>query len=393
MNPACAALLAALREPAAMAGFDADAWDRVVRQAAAAGVLGRLGALARETGIDEALPAPVWRHMQALLTVAGQQQRAVRWELVQLSRTLADLAGPVLLLKGAAYAAADLPPAAGRLFADIDLLVPKSQIDAAEAALMLDGWNSSQHDAYDQRYYRKWMHELPPMMHIRRQTVLDLHHNILPETARIRVDPAPVLAAARPLPEFPRFSIPSREDQVLHSATHLFHEGEWQHGLRDLVDLDAMLRAYAHDPAFLDHLIRRAESSRPGPAAVLRIAPCRTALRHSAAAGPGRPLPRSIRPAPDGSDGSTLSRGVRDRPRKLPHAAVRRRRVDAVCPQPLAADAAASLGSPFDAEILAASRGDYVRRARTRHGRRRITACDRMPQSCRNSLQPFWFIQ
>ena len=197
--------------------------------------------------------------MQALLTMAGQQQRAVRWELVQLSRTLAELSGPVLLLKGAAYAAADLPPAAGRLFADIDLLVPKSQIDAAEAALMLDGWNSGQHDAYDQRYYRKWMHELPPMMHVRRHTVLDLHHNILPETARIRVDPAPMLAAAQILPEFPRFSIPCREDQVLHSTTHLFHEGEWQHGLRDLVDLDAMLRAYAQDPAFLEKLVRRAD--------------------------------------------------------------------------------------------------------------------------------------
>jgi hypothetical protein len=259
MNPACASLLIALREPAAMAGFDANAWDRVVRQAAAAGVLGRLGALARETGIDEALPVPVWRHMQALLTLAGQQQRAVRWELVQLSRALADLAGPVLLLKGAAYAAAGLPPATGRLFADIDLLVPKSQIDAAEAALMLAGWNSSHHDAYDQRYYRKWMHELPPMTHVRRKTVLDLHHNILPETARIRVDPAPMIAAAQSLPGFPRFSIPSREDQVLHSAAHLFHEGEWQHGLRDLVDMDAMLRAYAHDAAFLDQLIRRAD--------------------------------------------------------------------------------------------------------------------------------------
>jgi hypothetical protein len=286
MSPACAALLAALREPAAMAGFDASVWDSVVRQAAAAGVLGRLGALARETGIDEALPPPVRRHMQALLTIAGQQQRAVRWELVQLSRTLADLAGPVLLLKGAAYAAADLPPAAGRLFADIDLMVPKSQIDAAEAALMLDGWNSSHHEAYDQRYYRRWMHELPPMRHIRRQTVLDLHHSILPETARIRVDPAPMLAAARPLPEFPRFSIPTREDQVLHSATHLFHEGEWQHGLRDLVDLDAMLRAYADDPAFLGRLMRRAEELGLGRPLFLGL---RHAERHFAT-----PLPQGL---------------------------------------------------------------------------------------------------
>src|SRR5690348_3675421 len=96
-----------------MVGVEANTWDRVVCQAAAAGVLGRVGALARDTGIEEALPAPVWRHMQALRTMAGQQQRAVRWELVQLSRTLADLAGPVLLLKDTAYAAADLPQAPG----------------------------------------------------------------------------------------------------------------------------------------------------------------------------------------------------------------------------------------------------------------------------------------
>jgi hypothetical protein len=28
---------------------------------------------------------------------------------------------------------------------------------------MLAGWAATHHDAYDQRYYRQWMHELPPM--------------------------------------------------------------------------------------------------------------------------------------------------------------------------------------------------------------------------------------
>lgn len=200
MNKASAPLLRALCEPQAMASFEDATWDLVVRQASAAGVLGRLGALAIEADIQPQIPTAVWRHMQAVLTIAEQQQRAVQWELVQLARTLADLPGPVLLLKGAAYAAAGLAPAAGRLFSDIDLLVPKSQIDAAEAALMLGGWNSAHHDPYDQRYYRQWMHELPPMRHIRRQTVLDLHHNILPETARLRTDPAAIIAEAQPLP-------------------------------------------------------------------------------------------------------------------------------------------------------------------------------------------------
>lgn len=264
MRAVCASLLLALRQPAAMANFDAATWDSVLRHAVSAGVLGRLGSLARELDIDRQLPAAVWHKMQAVLTVAEQQQRAVRWELVQLTDVLADIEGPIVLLKGAAYAARNLAPAAGRLFSDIDLLVPKAQIDSAEAALMLGGWVGSHHDAYDQRYYRQWMHELPPMVHIRRQAVLDLHHNILPETARIKTKPSLILADCQPLAEFPRFCTPCPVDLVLHSATHLFHEGEWQHGLRDLVDIDALLRSFGRTPGFWDELIDRADKLKLG---------------------------------------------------------------------------------------------------------------------------------
>ena len=259
MNMAGTVLLLALRQPRTMAALDDATWDLLLRQAASAGLLGRLAVLARGVGIESELPVSVRRHLRAALTIAEQQQRAVQWELVQLAPVLQRLEGPVLLLKGAAYAAAGLPPAAGRLFADVDLLVPKAQIATAEALLTFDGWVGSHHSAYDQRYYRQWMHELPPLTHIRRRTVLDLHHNILPETARIRTRPDLILASADVLPAHPRFSIPTATDLILHSATHLFHEGEWQHGLRDLVDLDALLRARGDEPGFWDRLIARAE--------------------------------------------------------------------------------------------------------------------------------------
>ena len=259
MKQACRDLLRALREPVAMAAFDADAWDLVVRQAASAGLLGRLGALARGAGVEARLPLAVRRRLQAALTIAEQQQRAVRWELTQLSQTLAGLEGPVLLLKGAAYASAGLAPGQGRLFSDIDLMVPKAQIDEAEAALMLDGWATGHRNEYDQRYYRQWMHELPPMTHIRRKTVLDVHHSILPETARIRTQPALIIAHAKPLSEFPRFSVPDPVDLILHSATHLFHEGEWQHGLRDLADLHALLTQFGGRAGFWGELLERAD--------------------------------------------------------------------------------------------------------------------------------------
>jgi hypothetical protein len=259
VKQAFAALLQALREPRTMTALGEAEWDLLLRQADAAGLLGRLGAMAQDAGLLQALPPLVRRRMLAHLTIAGQQQRAVRWELRQLADTLADIPGPIVVLKGAAYAAAGLAPAAGRLFSDIDLMVPRSQIDAAEAALMLGGWMSSHHDAYDQRYYREWMHELPPMTHLRRGTVLDLHHSILPRTARVKTPPEPLFESARPLAGFPRFMILDPADLVLHSATHLFHEGEWQHGLRDLVDLDALLRGGgAADAGFWPHLAERA---------------------------------------------------------------------------------------------------------------------------------------
>ncbi|NRF66540.1 nucleotidyltransferase family protein [Aquincola sp. S2] len=259
MNEAFHALLQALREPRAMASLSEADWDRVLRQADAAGLLGRIGADAQAAGLLPGLPPIARRRMLAHLTVAAQQQRAVRWELTLLSRTLAGIDGPIVVLKGGAYAAAGLAPAPGRLFSDIDLMVPRTQIDAAEAALMLDGWITSHHDAYDQRYYRDWMHELPPMTQVRRRTVLDLHHSILPRTARLQTPPEPLFAAARPLPGFPRFHMLDAADLVLHSATHLFHEGEWQHGLRDLVDLDALLKSgSAADAGFWPHLAERA---------------------------------------------------------------------------------------------------------------------------------------
>ena len=48
-------------------------------------------------------------------------------------------------------------------------------------------------------------------------------------------------------------------DMVIHSATHLFHEGEFGHGLRDLWDLHQLMCEFgAQDAGFWDALTRRA---------------------------------------------------------------------------------------------------------------------------------------
>ena len=52
----------------------------------------------------------------------------------------------------------------------------------------------------------------------------------------------------------------SPADMVLHSATHLFHEGEFDNGLRDLVDLDGLLRHFGREPSFWTGLVPRARA-------------------------------------------------------------------------------------------------------------------------------------
>jgi hypothetical protein len=154
--------------------------------------------------------------------------------------------------------------------------VPRSALAQVEAALMRSGWATAKTTPYDQRYYRQWMHELPPLKHISRQTVLDVHHAILPTTARLKPDSAKLLAASRPIGGEPRLRILAPVDMVLHSATHLFCNEDVGNGLRDLVDLDSLLRDFARDESFWPGLTVRAEEldlTRPLYYALRYVAP------------------------------------------------------------------------------------------------------------------------
>jgi len=254
-----ALLRAALVRPETVVECALEDWDRLVRQAQRAGLAGRLHADLAARGLLEKVPVQPRRHLASAAAVAAQQQRLVHWEIAEIHRVLNAAAIPVVLLKGAAYVMAALPCARGRLFVDVDILVPRTALNDAELALFTAGWVADRLDAYDMRYYREWMHELPPLKHIKRQSLIDLHHTILPPTAALKPDPVLLLAGARPVDGYPELYLPCPADLILHSATHLFHEGEFMHGLRDLADLDDLLRHFAaNEPAFWTALVQRA---------------------------------------------------------------------------------------------------------------------------------------
>lgn len=129
-----------------------------------------------------------------------------------------------------------------------------------ESTLMIHGWSSFKQSQYDQRYYRQWMHELPPMVNIHRGTVLDIHHTLLPLTSRSKPDPQKLIDASGPILGLSPLRLPSHLDLLIHSITHLFHEGELHNGLRDLFDIDGLTQHFAASaPDFWKTLVERSE--------------------------------------------------------------------------------------------------------------------------------------
>lgn len=254
-------LLAGLKNPNALADFTLDEWSLLIRQARRTKLLSRIAVQAKDLGIIGRLPEKVIDTLQAAIYVAANNRRMITWEVDCIQRALSEVNTPIILLKGAAYVAARLPAANGRIAGDIDIMVPEAKLRDVEVALLAHGWSHIKFSDYDQRYYRKWSHELPPLVHEQRRTVVDVHHTILPRTSRLKPDVAKLWQASLDL-DTTGMKVLGHQDMVLHSAAHLFQDGDISFAIRDLVDLSDLLNDFGQDPKFWDSLVDRAYEHR-----------------------------------------------------------------------------------------------------------------------------------
>lgn len=253
-------LLSFLADRGSVDRLDLEGWSLLFAEARACGLTARLAAELLTGPPPEAMP-PMFR---AHLIAAQRQEEALikdaRRELGFIREALETLGTKVLLLKGAAYVAAALPAARGRIFSDIDILVEKPFLSKAEGALMLGGWVARRLSDYDRRYYREWSHEIPPMAHVQRGTTIDLHHSLIMPTCRIRVDVETMIEEAIPIAGEDGWFRLKDEDLVLHAASHLLLNSEFDRGLRDLWDIDILMRHFgASAPDFGHAVLERAD--------------------------------------------------------------------------------------------------------------------------------------
>jgi Uncharacterised nucleotidyltransferase len=257
-TPAQQLLLSSLTNPHSVNTLSTTQWSLLLRMAKASKITAHLGWVLTQHQALANAPEKVTQHFKAAQIIADYRKRIAFWELNRLQRALTDCATDIIVLKGCAYLLADIAFAQTRVFADVDLMVEKSTIDAIEQRLLDQRWYSLKLNDYDQSYYRKWMHEIPPLRHVSRTMEVDIHHTIIPPTSDLQPDPALLRQDAISV-DNSAYKILSPCDMVLHSAVHLFFDSDLSNKLRDLVDLDQLIRHFCtKDSAFLTTLLVRA---------------------------------------------------------------------------------------------------------------------------------------
>lgn len=253
-----AILIRVLSNPSLLDSLNKSQWQTLLAQANTSQLVARLNYLMDFHQYEK--PSYVKWHLESAYKIAEKQRKQAIVEFLEVPRSLKTVASQLVFLKGAAYIAKNLPCSFGRTFSDIDVLVKKDELKKIETILKFSNWLKTEIDDYDELYYRTWMHEIPPLYHVSRGSVLDVHHNILPSTNKH-------------MPNTDNFSFSNVEvenvgtiqtlddiDLCIHMAVHLFTESEFHHGLRDISDFDMILRYFQEqNEHFSEQLLQRAK--------------------------------------------------------------------------------------------------------------------------------------
>ena len=254
------------KNPESCQAYTTADWERLFRKARAGRLLERVEAILRQRSLLVAVPAEAQWQLTSARVRSERAQRQMRWEIERIRTALRvplnvhETPFPVVLLKGAAYLKSGLPWSEGRISVDVDILVPAENLLTVEAKFNQAGWFTAQNSEYDEHFYREWMHEIPPLHNYDRGTDLDVHHTLLPQTGKLTVDARKLLKRIVPLDGDADFYTLAPCDMLIHAAIHAFQDGDLNGTLRDLLDLDAMLRFFPEqDSEFLKKLAERTE--------------------------------------------------------------------------------------------------------------------------------------
>lgn len=217
-------------------------WTSLVSEARQHALLGSIYFLLQDVNLLELVPTAVLSHLTTGFHYAEKQKITLLKELLELESVFASVEFPCILVKGVGYRLAGLPFSRGRVFSDIDLLIPHDNFPQALSLLTDAGYLESGMSDYDRRYYIEWSHQHPPLTHFLRGANIDLHHHIFPVSSTSGLAIKPMFDNAIRL-SGSSFSVPSTPFLFVHAAVHLFYQEETHKLVKDLCDLKQLYEA------------------------------------------------------------------------------------------------------------------------------------------------------
>ncbi|GAB2698506.1 nucleotidyltransferase family protein [Aliiglaciecola aliphaticivorans] len=220
-------------------------WQSVIFILRESKLLASLYYVAKREGCYQDYPDFAKRHLFSAQVYAKRQAQQICFEAVEFRLLLEQVGITAVFLKGAAYTLRKSLNSYGRVCSDIDVLVNKKDLNIAEAHLKQNRWQSEELSDYDEKYYRDWAHEVPPLIHVNRATVVDMHHNLYP----------PISGRATNISQF----ISSRQKTqsgcfvldpattVMHSIIHMFANEDSSSWMRDLFDIMLLIEEFGDD--------------------------------------------------------------------------------------------------------------------------------------------------
>jgi len=259
----CKLLLDALTNPGCLVDYSDADWELLLRLARKVKLFGRLATELNKRNLLDKIPVRAANLLRSGLIQASRLQQLNHWELNRVLWALQVIDVPIVVLKGVAYSLAGLPESEGRVYVDLDFMVPENELGNVEAVLTSKGWQLQELSAYDEYYYRVWSHEIPPLTHFERETEVDIHHTIAPLTSRLKINTELFFNEAIAVKNNTELKILNPVDMVIHCAVNLFQNNELANDLRDLLDFhDLVLFFKAKEENFWEKLTARANQLR-----------------------------------------------------------------------------------------------------------------------------------
>lgn len=233
-------IIDAFINPSLLLSLDNKSWNSLVFVLRKEKMLARFYKQIEHASLVEMIPDGAVRHFINAVLMSDKQNKMAVIEARALQSSLATTAEFLVFLKGAGYAIADHAASKGRLYSDIDLVVPKKNLSDVESTLTIFGWKGKELDDYDERYYREWSHEIPPLYHHTRGTVLDVHHNFIPPISGVDFDIQTFIRNhTKTVGDLTVLTEPA---MFYHSALHLLLNEDNTSAFRDLTDLYLIAR-------------------------------------------------------------------------------------------------------------------------------------------------------